>query len=159
MSTMSEFEVRAVEASVTFPLRRAVLGARLNEPKLEDMARPDDADPESGHFAAFDEAETIIGTGAVRRQTTPWLPHEIGYQIRGMAVTQEQRGRGVGAAILAAIIGHVEICGGGLLWCYARLGAQTLYKRGGFTTYGEPFVDGSSGEQIAMYRQVSPSRV
>ena len=160
MSRMSEFEVRAVEASVTFPLRRAVLGARPNEPNLENMARPDDADPDSGHFAVLDETEAVIGTGTVRRQAAPWSPQETGYQIRGMAVAPELWGRGIGTAMLAAIICHVETREGGLLRCQARIRAQRLYARAEFLTHGEPFVDESSGKQVNMYRQVlqrSPS--
>jgi GNAT superfamily N-acetyltransferase len=154
MSSMPEFEVLKVEASVTFPLRREVLGARPNEPNLEDMARPDDDHPDSGHFAVFDEAERVIGTGTVRRREAPWLPDETGYQIRGMAVEAEQRGRGIGAAVLAAIINHVDARGGGLLWCQARTDAQTLYERAGFRTHGDPTMDESSGEQVAMYQQM-----
>ena len=151
---MPEFEVFRVKASVTFALRRAVLGPRPNEPSLEDMARPDDDHPDSGHFAVYDEVGHVIGTGTVCSRQAPWSPDVAGYQIRGMAVEPEQRGRGIGAAVLGAIISHVGTRGGGLLWCQVRTNARTLYERAGFLLRGGPYMDESSGEQVIMYRQV-----
>ena len=72
-----------------------------------------------------------------------------------MAVEPELRGRGIGAAILTAIIGHVEHRGGGVVWCHARIGARSLYERHGFVAEGDPFDDAVAGPQVFMSRSVT----
>lgn len=107
----------------------------------------DDADPESGHFV-FRVEGNVVGTGTVRRRRTP--ANQPGWQIRGMAVEQGQRGRGIGSVVLSGLLGHVAAHGGGVVWCYARARSRTLYERHGFESTGEEINDPVAGAQVLM---------
>ena len=151
--------MRAVPAETTFPLRQVVL--RPNQ-RTEELAEPRDDDPDAGHYAAFDDAGHVVGTGTVGRHRPPWAPGGPGgetgpgWQIRGMAVAPGQRGRGIGSAVLSALLAHVREHGGGLVWCNARVPARGLYEHAGFHTVGEPFELEHIGLHIVMATHVPP---
>lgn len=145
-------EVRAVAARDTHPLRQAVLRPHQ---RVDELAQADDDAADSGSFAAFDEAGHVVGTGVVARRPPKWLPPgTTGWQLRGMAVAPEQRGRGIGSAVLRAILDHVRHHGGGLVWCNARIPARSLYEHAGFSPVGEPFDLELIGPHIVMARRV-----
>ena len=142
--------VEAVAAEDTYALRHRALG-RGRTPA--DIAAADDAEPESAHFAVRLE-RAVVATGTVRRRRSPRGGPGAQWQVRGMAVEPELRGRGFGAAILSAIIDHVEERGGGVVWCHARIAARSLYERHGFVPQGEPFDDAVAGTQVFMSRPI-----
>lgn len=144
--------VEEVDATETFELRHRVLG-RGRAPA--DLARPDDQHPDTAHLAVRQDGR-VVATGTVRRRPSPDHAGDCHWQIRGMAVEPELRGRGLGTAVLVAIVGHVADRGGGLLWCYARIGAVTLYQRAAFTLDDAPFDDPVAGRQVAMSLPVPP---
>ncbi len=145
--------VERVEASVTFPLRQQVLRPHQT---FEQLALPSDDDPDTRHFAVFDDGE-VVATGSVRREAPPWAPEEAGaWRVRGMATAPARRNRGVGAAVLAAVVDHVRSRGGGLVWCNARTPALSFYRRAGFVTRGDEWEDPEIGPHVAMERRVSP---
>jgi predicted GNAT family N-acyltransferase len=146
--------VRRVDAAVTFPLRQRVLRPHEN---VTEMALAGDDDPDSGHFAVVDEDGEVVGTASVRREPAPWAGEGPMWRLRGMATAEGRRSQGIGAAIVAACIDHVGGNGGGLLWCNARVPAVEFYRRAGFETRGEAWVDPDIGPHIAMFRQVAPS--
>lgn len=136
---------------MTLPLRQRVLRPHQS---LDQVALPGDDDPESGHFAVLEDGE-VIGTASVRRESPPWAPGAIpSWRLRGMATAFEWRSRGVGAALLAAVVDHVRSHGGGLLWCNARTPAVPFYRREGFAIRGDIWVDPDLGPHVAMERTV-----
>lgn len=145
-------EVQRVEVARTLPLRQQVL--RPDE-SLDELRLPGDDDPETGHFAAILDGE-VIGTASVRREEPAW-PHDeaASWRLRGMATAEGWRNRGVGAAVLDAVLDHVRHHGGGLLWCNARTPALSFYLRAGFVTRGESWVDLVIGPHIAMEQVLS----
>ena len=142
--------VLRVAPEVTFPLRQRVLRPHQT---VEEMALPGDDAPDSGHFAAFEteDSQIVLGTASVRQEPPPW-PTGGGpsWRLRGMATAEGRRGEGIGAAVLAAVIQHVAANGGGLLWCNARLPAVEFYRRAGFVTRGDSFVEPIIGPHIVM---------
>lgn len=143
--------VEQVRAEVTFPLRLRVLG-RGTRPG--DLAREDDDHSDSAHFATRRNGR-VVATGTVRRRQPPFPTDSDGWQIRGMAVEEAERGKGLGTAILDAIIEHVAGRGGGVVWCHVRERAESLYRRAGFGSLGKPFEDPVAGQQILMFRMVA----
>lgn len=135
--------VRRVAAPETAELRRAVL--RGGRP----VALPGDDDPSVVHVGAYDDG-VLLGTGNVRREPAPWAPEVPAWRLRGMATAEGRRGEGVGAAVLAALVGHCREHGGGALWCNARTPAQRFYERAGFTAVGEPWEDPEIGPHVRM---------
>jgi len=147
---LGAMQVQRVSAEQTFALRQRVL--RPHE-TVDELARPGDEDPDSGHFAALADGD-VIGTASVRRESAPWAPEPPSWRLRGMATAEGRRSLGVGSAVLDAVIQHVRRHGGGRLWCNARLPAVPFYERAGFVTRGESWDDPTIGPHIAMERFV-----
>lgn len=143
--------VELVPADETYDLRHRVLG-RGRTPS--DLAAADDGDPDSGHFAIKLDGD-VVATGTVRRRTSPRDERGSQWQVRGMAVEPALRGRGLGSAVLAAILEHVAERGGDLVWCHARIAARRLYERHGFLAEGELFEDPVAGSQVFMSRSLA----
>jgi len=121
----------------------------------EQVGLPADGEPDSGHYAAFDERGEIVGTAVVIREAPPWSPDlSPAWRLRGMATADGFRRQGIGRAVLAAALAHVADHGGGLLWCTARLGAVEFYRQAGFVTHGEEWEEPNLGPHVAMSRTV-----
>jgi GNAT superfamily N-acetyltransferase len=147
--------VRRVAPEVTFPLRHRVL--RLHE-SIEDLRLPADDDPSSAHFAAVAEDGAVVGTAVVFPEPPPWKPSaDAAFRLRGMATDEGWRSRGVGAALLAAVVDHGAGLGGRLLWCNARLPAVPFYERAGFERVGEEWDEPHIGPHVAMQRTIAPA--
>jgi predicted GNAT family N-acyltransferase len=58
-----------------------------------------------------------------------------------MAVEAPARGRGLGAAILAAAEQSARDAGASLMRLHAQRYVEDLYAAAGYTPYGEPFVE------------------
>lgn len=143
--------VERVRAEETYALRHRVLGRGAS---ADDVAAADDDDPDSGHFVIRKEG-AVVATGTVRRRNSPRAAGGQHWQVRGMAVEPAFRGRGLGSAVLGAILEHVEQRGGELVWCHARIAARTLYERHGFIADGELVEDPIAGIQVYMGRSVA----
>jgi len=143
--------VQAVPEEVTLPLRQAVLRPHMT---IEELARAGHAGPDALWCAAYDDAGEVVGTGTVSRGGPPWAPDEPAWRIRAMAVAPDRRGRGIGSAILAALLDHVRQHGGGLTWCNARTPARGLYARFDFVPVGDEFEIEHIGPHYAMALRV-----
>ncbi len=71
-----------------------------------------------------------------------------------MATAPDWRGRGLGTAVLDALIDHAAAHGGGLVWCNARVPARRLYERAGLVARGAVFDIPGIGPHIQMWRTV-----
>lgn len=145
--SIMEAVIERVLAAETYELRHLVL-RRGDSPA--GVAADDDDHPENGHFAHKID-DRVVATGTIRRRPTP-TGVEPAWQIRGMAVEPEHRGKGLGSAILSALLDHADAHGGGVIWCEARIAAKALYERQGFTVAGDPFDDPVAGVQVPMLR-------
>jgi GNAT superfamily N-acetyltransferase len=140
-------KVKAVPEEATLPLRQAVLRPHMT---VDELARAGHAGPDVLWCAAYDDAGEVVGTGAASRGSPPWAPDRPAWRIRAMAVAPDRRGRGIGSAVLGALLDHVRSHGGGLTWCNARTPAQGLYARAGFVPVGDVSEIEHIGPHIAM---------
>jgi predicted GNAT family N-acyltransferase len=148
--------VEPVTAAETWPLRKRVL--RPGHP-TDDVVLGGDDDPAAFHAGARDERGVLVGIATVSPQPAPWAPDRPGaWRLRGMATAEEQRGRGVGARVLAEALRHVRASGGTLVWCNAREGALDFYARAGFTPAGERYVDPELGPHVPMQLDLDGER-
>lgn len=139
-------EIERVTAADTAPLRQEVLRPHQT---VEDLAGGPD-DEQAVHFAAIANGK-VVGTASVRPEAPPWASDDRAWwRLRGMATAESWRGRGVGTAILGAVMDHVRRGGGDLLWCNARAPAVAFYQRSGLVTRGEGWLDPVIGPHIAM---------
>lgn len=115
------------------------------EQKVPEEEEWDQLDPRSHHVLARDPSGKPIGTGRL----TP--EHKIGR----MAVLAEWRGKGVGDALLVALMDRAR----GLGWTEVKLNAQVqalpFYARHGFEPVGERFMEAGIEHQ-AMRRALEP---
>ena len=126
------FRVEPADYTVDFKDLRAI-----REPVfVEEQRVPldlewDELDPKCHHVLARDEAHRPIGTGRL----TP--EHKIGR----MAVLKEWRGRGVGEALLLALVERARDLGLPEVSLHAQVDAIGFYEKFGFEAYGERFED------------------
>ena len=130
-----ERDVRAISAEATRPLRQLVL--RPGRPFEETLFSGDEA-PTTTHFGAFDGAE-LVAVATLLDAPHPERPEQRACQVRGMASHPRVRGRGFGAAALAACLAEAERRGAAWVWCNARAQALGFYTGAGFQLVGAEF--------------------
>jgi GNAT superfamily N-acetyltransferase len=145
---VTAIEIRAVAVEQTRPLRVAIL--RPHE-TLEQIAR---SEPGRAYaVGAFDE-DDLIAVGLIGpdpdRSDRAW-------RIRGMAVTPPSRGRGVGTAVLTALLEHASAMGARSVWCNARTPARSLYERAGFRAVSDEFELPEIGPHFVMELVLAPA--
>ncbi|MCA1823689.1 MAG: GNAT family N-acetyltransferase [Mycobacteriales bacterium] len=98
-------------------------------PELEQ----DEWDALADHVVATDAAGVVVGTGRL-------IVRDRGVGIvQRMAVRRDARGRGIGAALLAALEERARDRALQVVELHAQAHAQPFYERAGYTAYGEPF--------------------
>lgn len=152
--------IRQVPSEATHALRQQILRPHQ---RVEEVGFTGDDAEEAAHFAAFEGPEDgarMVGIASVVHEA-PDPPIDDSdpagwWRLRGMATAEEQRQKGLGAALVAAVIDHVVHRGGTRLWCHARVAAVGFYRRLGFAAIGEPWEKESYvGPHITMWRSVS----
>ncbi|MBW8367474.1 MAG: GNAT family N-acetyltransferase [Arenimonas sp.] len=123
-------------------VRETVFVAEQQVPIEEEW---DELDPHCRHVIARDLQNRPIGTGRL----TP--EHKIGR----MAVLREWRGRGVGDALLVALIDQARTQGWTEVSLNAQVSAESFYARHGFEPYGPRFMEAGIEHQ-AMRRTLQP---
>jgi ribosomal protein S18 acetylase RimI-like enzyme len=115
-----------------------------------------------------DPARTLVAVrggrlvGYVRtRPPTPLPENAHVWGIEGFAVLPAERGRGVGTALLQALVGHAQQAGArklSLRVLSTNTRAQAVYERAGFTVEGvlreEFVVDGELVDDVLMARHL-----
>ncbi len=107
-------------------LLRRPLGLGFSQEDREDDRR-------ARHFGAF-LAGRLVGC-------VLGVPDADAVRIRQMVVTEEMRGRGIGAGLMAALEASFAAEGITRFRLNARLDAVEFYRRLGFTPLGEPFAE------------------
>lgn len=108
-----------------------------------------DGDGEGRHFAAFTAEGAIVGVASLLLEPRPG-EQEAAWRLRGMAVEELWRRRGVGARLLDAVMAQVVAEGGGLLWCTARVGVVGFYRGRGFRPISSTFEIAGIGPHVEM---------
>jgi len=120
--------------SVAGPIRYAVFQETQDEAAGVDL---DDLDPQSVHAIAFDELGNGLGTGRLQPDG----------QIGRMSVLKDWRRRGVGAAMLQALIEEARKRGLAEVTVSAPLRAAEFYREQGFVADGKVFKQGTTLQQ------------
>ena len=145
-------EILEVPAAQTFPLRAAVLRSGI---PIEQVDFGDANAPDSRHFGAF-IGSAIVGAGYIspisepNDDIAPTAATPGGWQLRGMSVSENQRGRGIGRAVLLRCVAAAREENAPVLWCNARARAIQLYRREGFVGVGEIFEIAGIGPHLRM---------
>ena len=129
MATMSlgSWDQMAVTARA---LRHAVFVQELGIPAEIEA---DAADAQALHAVATNRFGMAVGTGRA-----VWTP-DGNARIGRMAVLASVRGAGVGASLLAALVGECRSRGAGEVMLHAQVDAIEFYRRHGFQARGPRF--------------------
>ena len=148
MTSLPEFDFRVEPADYAIDfkdlrsVREPVFVQEQQVPLAEEW---DDLDPKCHHVIARDSAHQPIGTGRL----TP------GHRIGRMAVLREWRGKGVGEALLVALIDQARTLGLREVSLNSQVGALGFYQKFGFQGYGEQFEEAGI-QHLAMTLTLDP---
>ncbi|SNT16722.1 Predicted N-acyltransferase, GNAT family [Ekhidna lutea] len=94
----------------------------------------DEFEDESHHFVALDENDNPIGSAR-------WRYTDKGIKLERFTAKQNWRGKGLGTAIVKAVMDHISQTAqkGTYLYLHAQLHAVPLYLKFGFQTEGDQF--------------------
>ena len=138
MSATPTFRVEAVEyESALSDLRSVRETVFVQEQNVPLALEWDELDPSCRHVLARDAQGQPIGTGRLTPQ------HTIGR----MAVLADWRGRGVGDALLLALIDEARRLGWREVSLHAQVSAIGFYARHGFLPYDARFVEAGIDHQ------------
>jgi len=93
------------------------------------------------------EGERLVSVGFAVPEGGPGA-----WRVRGMATEPDARGRGAGAAVLAALVEHAQAMGAARIWANVRVPAVTLYERAGFAVVSDVFEPPDIGPHVVMER-------
>lgn len=139
-----------ISAQDTRSLRSRIL--RPNYP-LEFNVYPGDDAKDTYHVGAFLEGE-LVGVASIFREPPPFQEDKDAWRLRGMAVDENARHRGIGKALVSNCIGYVTQKGGDFIWCNARTGSMPFYQALGFQAIGKEFNVAESGPHYVMWLTV-----
>ncbi len=101
----------------------------IGEQKVPPDLEWDGLDPACAHVLAETSDGDAIATGRLSSHG----------RIGRMAVLREWRGKGVGSAVLDALLIQARNQGFTTIYLHAQMHAQRFYERHGFETVGAPF--------------------
>jgi predicted GNAT family N-acyltransferase len=139
------FEVRIVAWEAARPDARSVREAVfVTEQRVPLELEWDALDAECDHALAYESAGRPVGTGRL-------LPDA---RIGRMAVLAEWRGKGVGAAILSALLERARERGMLRVALHAQTHAAAFYAKYGFAAEGDVFIEAGI-PHVTMTRELA----
>lgn len=140
----ADFRVEAIDyATGLDELRRVRETVFVHEQQVPLEEEWDALDPLCQHVIARDASGQPIGTGRLTPER----------KIGRMAVLSEWRGRGVGEAMLLALLEQARLRRWPEISLHAQVSAETFYARHGFLPYGERFQEAGIEHQ-SMRRRI-----
>jgi predicted GNAT family N-acyltransferase len=134
---MTEIRVKKIESSTDLELahkiRYEVFVEGQNVPPEEEI---DQYENGCIHFLAW---MNNIPCGAAR-----WRKTESGIKLERFAVLEPFRGKGVGSALVKAVLRDIQSDRGNkgkLLYLHAQISAMPLYEKFGFVKHGDLFLE------------------
>ncbi len=146
---MKSMTVREISAETTYEIRSEVL--RPGKP-MEECFFDGDHAKNTFHLGVFIQ-DKLIGVASYMQNCNPLFSTPLQFQLRGMAILQDYKQQGYGAALLKA--GEARIFAqykDPLLWFNARIQAVGFYKKFGYQTKGEEFDVPGVCKHIVMFK-------
>lgn len=154
MAEDPQFEIEAVDVEVVRPLRRKLLRP---DQAAEAVEYASDVKESARHFAAKDAEGRVIGVGSLHFEDRVAGLEPFGapgMRIRGMAVEDDWRGKGVGAGLLERMLDVARAAGIQEAWANARAQNLGFYERSGFRPMSSEFEIPGIGPHVVMTRPI-----
>lgn len=152
---MSERLVGEISAHETHDLRHRYL--RPEEP-MSAVDYAEDGNPGAIHFGYTLDGR-LVGVASLYHEPSPVEGGTSDWRLRGMVVEQDQRGGGIGRALIDRCIEHIAPRGGRRIWCNARMTVSRYYEQVGFAGVGDVFELPRIGPHRLMVRELDHARV
>ena len=150
--------VHCVEVGDVRPMRQRYL--RPGQPP-DAVHYTSDDDKTASHYAVRDDRGVVIGTGSMvfANRVAGVGPYRTpGARVRGMAVEERLRRRGIGRAILEKMIRVAIEAGIEEVWVNGREGAFEFFTACGFRNVSSEFEIPDLGRHIVMARPTRQPR-
>ncbi|AFU67625.1 N-acetyltransferase, putative [Psychroflexus torquis ATCC 700755] len=142
--------MRYISAEETLELRQNVL--RLGKPQSSCIWKGDNL-KSTKHIGAFVDSK-CIGILSLFEANTDELSKTKHYQLRGMAVDLEYRGKGIGKQLVNFSEHELKALGIPVLWCNARISAEEFYSKLGFKVISKEFIVPDVGLHYRMSKSL-----
>jgi ribosomal protein S18 acetylase RimI-like enzyme len=141
-----KLSIRYISAEETLELRQKVL--RLGKPKSSCIWKGDNL-KSTMHIGAFVDSK-CIGILSLFEENTDEFSETKHYQLRGMAVDLQYRGKGIGKQLVNFSENELKALGIPFLWCNARISAKEFYSKLGFKVISKEFIIPDVGPHYRM---------
>jgi GNAT superfamily N-acetyltransferase len=141
-----DVQTMAVTVDQIIDLRHAALRQGLPRESAEFDG---DRGPGAIHYGAYDGAKLV---GCTTLHLSQW-EGEPAWQLRGMAVADDYRNKGVGRLLLEEVDRGVSQSPVRLLWCNARVPASGFYQKHGWLVVSEVFEIPTAGPHVRMIKR------
>ncbi|MDG2193906.1 MAG: GNAT family N-acetyltransferase [Polaribacter sp.] len=141
--------IKKITAEATYKIRLEVLRKDIDLP----CQFQGDLEAETLHAGVF-LTDDLIGVSSFMKSSNVLFTDKNQYQLRGMAILPETRGKGYGKQLIDFAVQHLQHKNATILWCKARELAVNFYKKAGFSIVGDPFVVSEIGIHYLMYKKM-----
>jgi len=139
----------------TFPVRQIVL--RPGKP-VESCHFDGDDLHTTHHYGLFNDNKVVAVITVLENQLKDF-DMQRQFQVRGMAVLDEFRGKGYGEDLLLYTENQIKSQNGELIWFNARITAVGFYEKSGYQTLGPAFEIADVGQHYIMFKQLNASDI
>lgn len=143
--------IRKISAEATYPVRHNVL--RKGKP-IESCRFEGDELATTNHYGLF-ENDRLQGIISLFESCNPIFKEHKQMQIRGMAILEQNQGKGYGKQLVQYCENLLAASDTALIWFNARENARGFYQKLGYTTQGEPFNIEGIGIHYVMWKKLS----
>lgn len=142
--------IKKISSTETFLVRHPVLrkGKSLESCHFEG----DDLET-TQHFGLYLN-QKLVGIISLFKKNNPAFLEIIQYQIRGMAVLENQQKTGFGKALILHSEEYCKNQSVDLIWFNARIEASGFYEKMGYEKIGIPFEIPDVGQHIVMFKKI-----
>lgn len=143
------FEIKAIRADETYPLRLQV----LSHTKLEDCYYKGDFDERALHVGALKENE-IIGVASFFPEGHKYLAYKKMYRLRGLAIDPKHRNQLRGQTLILFGENMLRQNGTELIWSITKANNIPYYEHLGFEKTDYMYNDPTKGLHILMVKAI-----
>jgi predicted GNAT family N-acyltransferase len=140
---------KKILAKETYGIRLKVLRHGIDLP----YQFQEDLDAETFHVGAFLN-DNLVGVSSFMKSSHVLFADKNQYQLRGMAILPEARGKGCGKELIDFTVQSLQHKDVSILWCNAREVAVNFYEKRGFSIIGKPFITPQIGMHYIMYKKL-----
>lgn len=141
--------IKKIPSAETFLVRHPVL--RAGKP-IESCRFEGDNLETTHHFGLYLDQE-LVGIISLFKTSNPVFAEPNQYQIRGMAVLQDQQKKDFGKALILHSEAFCKLQNVDFIWFNARVEAIGFYEKMGYQKKGLTFDIPDVGEHIIMFKR------